>query len=41
VPETPEPEEHPLLRALHDVHPDNLSPKEALKKLYELKELLG
>jgi len=40
VPETPEPEEHPLLRALHDVHPDELSPKAALEKLYQLKKLV-
>jgi DNA mismatch repair protein MutS len=40
VPETPEPEEHPLLSALRDVQPDDLSPKEALEKLYQLKKLV-
>ncbi|MEO8333274.1 MAG: DNA mismatch repair protein MutS, partial [Gallionella sp.] len=38
--EAPEPEEHPLLSALRDVQPDDLSPKEALEKLYTLKKLL-
>jgi DNA mismatch repair protein MutS len=40
VAETPEPEEHPLLSALRDVQPDDLSPKEALEKLYQLKKLV-
>ncbi|MDO8810547.1 MAG: DNA mismatch repair protein MutS [Gallionella sp.] len=39
-PEMPEPEEHPLLAALRAVQPDELSPKEALEKLYALKKLL-
>ena len=39
-PEIPEPEEHPLLAALRDVLPDELSPKEALDKLYQLKKLM-
>ena len=34
----PEPEEHPLLSALRDVQPDELSPKAALEKLYQLKK---
>jgi DNA mismatch repair protein MutS len=38
--ETPELEEHPLLSALRDVQPDDLSPKEALEKLYQLKKLV-
>ena len=38
--EAPEPEEHPLLSALSDVQPDDLSPKEALEKLYQLKKLI-
>jgi DNA mismatch repair protein MutS len=38
--EAPEPEEHPLLSALRDVQPDDLSPKEALEKLYQLKKLM-
>ena len=29
-----------LEQAMEDIHPDDLSPKEALKILYELKELL-
>jgi DNA mismatch repair protein MutS len=40
APETPEPEEHPLLSALRDVEPDELSPKAALDKLYQLKKLV-
>ena len=35
-----EPEEHPLLDALRSIQPDELSPKDALEKLYQLKELL-
>ena len=40
APEVPEPEEHPLLSALRDVQPDELSPKAALEKLYQLKKLV-
>jgi DNA mismatch repair protein MutS len=40
VPETPEPEEHPLVAALRDLQPDDLSPKAALEKLYQLKKLV-
>ncbi|MDD5301177.1 MAG: DNA mismatch repair protein MutS [Gallionella sp.] len=39
-PEMPEPEEHPLLAALRAVQPDELSPKEALGRLYQLKKLV-
>jgi DNA mismatch repair protein MutS len=39
-PEIPEPEEHPVLQSLRDLQPDELSPKEALEKLYELKKLV-
>jgi DNA mismatch repair protein MutS len=39
-PEMPEPEEHPLMAALRAVQPDELSPKEALGKLYQLKKLV-
>jgi DNA mismatch repair protein MutS len=39
-PETPEPEEHPLLSALRDLQPDELSPKEALERIYQLKKLV-
>ena len=35
-----EPEEHPLLAALRELQPDELSPKEALEQLYQLKLLL-
>jgi len=31
-----EPEEHPLVAALRDLQPDELSPKEALERLYQL-----
>ncbi len=40
APETPEPEEHPLMSAMRDVQPDELSPKAALEKLYQLKRLV-
>jgi DNA mismatch repair protein MutS len=39
-PEMPEPEEHPVLQTLRDLQPDELSPKAALEKLYQLKKLL-
>jgi len=39
-PEMPEPEEHPVLRLLRELHPDELSPKEALERLYQLKKLV-
>ena len=39
-PETPEPEEHPVLRSLRELQPDELSPKAALEKLYQLKKLI-
>jgi DNA mismatch repair protein MutS len=40
TPEAPEPEEHPLLSALRDLQPDEMSPKEALERIYQLKKLL-
>jgi DNA mismatch repair protein MutS len=39
IPDIPEPEEHPLLAALHEIQPDELSPKAALELLYSLKKL--
>src|SRR5450759_1337847 len=39
-PEMPEPEEHPVLKLLQDLYPDELSPKEALERLYQLKKLV-
>ena len=39
-PEMPEPEEHPVLKSLRELQPDELSPKEALEKLYQLKKQL-
>jgi DNA mismatch repair protein MutS len=39
IPDIPELEEHPLLTALRDVQPDELSPKAALEILYSLKKL--
>ncbi len=39
-PELPEPEEHPLVSALRDLHPDEMSPKEALERIYQLKKLV-
>ncbi len=38
--DAPEPEEHPVLAALREVQPDELSPKYALEKLYQLKKLV-
>jgi DNA mismatch repair protein MutS len=38
--EAPEPEEHPLLSALRDLQPDEMSPKEALERIYQLKKLI-
>ena len=35
-----EPEEHPLLAALREVQPDEMSPKEALERIYQLKKLV-
>ncbi|MDD4978357.1 MAG: DNA mismatch repair protein MutS [Gallionella sp.] len=40
IPEVPEPEEHPLLSALRDLQPDEMSPKEALERMYQLKKLV-
>jgi len=37
--ELEEPEEHPLLAALRNVQPDELSPREALERLYQLKKM--
>ena len=39
-PEPPEPEEHPVLQSLRDLQPDELSPKEALERIYQLKKLV-
>ena len=41
APEPAEAEPHPALDALRALEPDNLSPREALEKLYELKRLDG
>ena len=38
--EPEEPEEHPVVSALRDVQPDELSPKEALERIYRLKKML-
>jgi len=38
-PDDPEPEEHPLVAALRELQPDELSPRAALEKLYQLKKL--
>ncbi len=40
APEVPEPEEHPLVSALRDLQPDEMSPKEALERIYQLKKLV-
>ena len=39
-PEMPEPEEHPVLKSLRELQPDELSPKEALERIYQLKKLV-
>ncbi len=39
-PEMPEPEEHPVLKSLRELQPDELSPKEALERLYQLKKFM-
>ena len=36
----PEPEEHPLVAALRDLQPDDLSPRDALERIYQLKKLV-
>ncbi len=36
-----EPEEHPLLAALREIQPDEMSPRDALEKLYQLKKLVS
>jgi len=33
-------EEHPLLAALRELEPDELSPKAALEKIYQLKKMV-
>lgn len=35
-----EPEEHPLVATLRDLQPDEMSPKEALERIYHLKKLV-
>ena len=40
VVEPEKPEEHPLLQSLRDLQPDELSPKEALEKIYQLKRMV-
>lgn len=40
APEAPEPEENPLVSALRDLQPDEMSPKEALDRIYQLKKLV-
>jgi DNA mismatch repair protein MutS len=35
-----EAEEHPLVQALRDLQPDEMSPKEALERIYQLKKLV-
>ncbi len=39
-PEAEEPEEHPLVSALRELQPDDLSPRDALEKIYQLKKLI-
>ncbi|HCI12541.1 MAG: DNA mismatch repair protein MutS [Gallionellales bacterium GWA2_60_142] len=36
----PEPEEHPLVAALRELQPDDLSPRDALERIYQLKKLV-
>ncbi len=39
IPDAPEPEEHPALKSLREIKPDDLSPRNALEMLYQLKKL--
>jgi len=39
-PEIPKPEDHPALLLLRNLHPDELSPKEALEAIYHLRKLI-
>ncbi len=39
IPDAPEPEEHPALKSLREIKPDELSPRDALEMLYQLKKL--
>jgi hypothetical protein len=38
--QNPEPEEHPALKSLRELQPDELSQKDALEWLYQLRKLL-
>lgn len=38
--QTEEISEHPVLSALQEIQPDELSPKAALEKLYQLKKMI-
>jgi len=40
VVEPEQPEQHPVLQSLRDLQPDELTPKEALEMLYQLKKLV-
>ncbi|MGB7650798.1 MAG: DNA mismatch repair protein MutS [Gallionella sp.] len=40
IPDAPEPEEHPALKSLREIKPDNLSPRDALEMLYLLKKMM-
>ncbi|TDY02408.1 DNA mismatch repair protein MutS [Thiohalophilus thiocyanatoxydans] len=40
-PTTPEPDEHPVLSTLRQLDADELSPRQALEQIYQLKKLLG
>jgi DNA mismatch repair protein MutS len=39
APEAPEPEEHPLISAMRDMQPDEMSPKAALEKNLSIEEV--
>jgi DNA mismatch repair protein MutS len=38
---SPEPLTHPALERLQDIEPDDLTPKQALEALYELRRMLA
>ena len=40
LPDAPEPEEHPALKSLRELQPDEMSPKDALELMYQLKKLM-
>jgi DNA mismatch repair protein MutS len=40
APKASETKKHPMVATLRDLQPDDLSPKEALERIYQLKKLV-